>query len=118
MVGKMIGPVGRPLALLAMLGLVGCGLAYTVPYYSPSYFPGEERVAGTVMPVIVRGNPFAIPQAEFARDTTDAMQGWAWIAPLQFSTEANPNAAYRVAMVFNPPPGTSDYTYCIRPMPV
>src|SRR5690242_8087882 len=65
MVGKMIGPVGRPLALLAMLGLVGCGLAYTVPYYSPSYFPGEERVAGTVMPVIVRGNPFAIPQAEF-----------------------------------------------------
>jgi hypothetical protein len=45
------------------------------------------------------------------------MRGWAWYAPLTFTTSGNPDAAYRVAMVFNPP-NVPDDTYCRRPMPV
>ena len=113
---KNFVPAG--LAVLALLALAGCaGAPLIVPYYDGSYMLGEERGAGNVMPVILRGNPFAIPQAEFDADVTNAMEGWAWYVPLTFTTSGNPNAAYRVVMVFNPP-AVPDYTYCLRPMPV
>ena len=110
--------VSRGLAVAALLALAGCaGVPLTVPYYDGSYMLGEERVAGDLMPMILRGNPFAIPQAELDADVTDAMAGWSWYAPLRFTTQGNPNAAYRVVMVFNPPNVPND-TYCLRPMPV
>ncbi|MBV9523381.1 MAG: hypothetical protein JO010_11340 [Alphaproteobacteria bacterium] len=107
-------------ALAAGLVLASCaGVPIVGPaYYAVGYTPGEERVAGVEMPVLVRGNPFAVPQAEFDAEVTDAMQGWPFGLVLHFTPQGNPNAVYRVVMVFNPPAGVGDATYCIRPLPV
>jgi hypothetical protein len=104
---------------LAALALAACADAsLVVPYYAGGYAPGEERVAGLDMPVLVRGNPFAIPQPEFDADVAEAMHGWAFHLPLRFNPQGNPNAVYRVVMMFNPPGATADPVFCLRPLPV
>jgi hypothetical protein len=104
---------------LAALALAACaGASSVVPTYAVGYTPGEERVAGLDMPVLVRGNPFAIPQPEFDADVADAMRGWPFHVPLRFIPQGNPNAAYRVVMMFSPPAGTADASFCTRPLPV
>jgi hypothetical protein len=104
---------------LAALALAACaGASSVVPTYAVGYTPGEERVAGLDMPVLVRGNPFAIPQPEFDSDVADAMRGWPFRVPLRFIPQGNPNAAYRVVMMFSPPAGTADASFCTRPLPV
>jgi hypothetical protein len=108
------------LLLCGVLALGGCAGAAWVepPNYALGYTPGEERVQGMQMPVIVGGNPFAMPQADFANAVTDAMQGWAFRAPLRFTAAGNPTATYRVIMMFNPPRNSSDFQYCERPLPI
>jgi hypothetical protein len=102
-------------AILILLGLVGCaGVPVFNANYDASYLPGETRANGPDITVLVRGNPSALPKAEFDRAVTDAMQGWsAW--PDHFTTEGNPNGAYRVVMIFNPPPTAGGPTLCSRP---
>lgn len=102
----------------AWLGLVlaGCAGAPIFNYdYDASYLPGETRAGGPDITVLVRGNPSALPKAEFDRTVTDAMQGWSFWAD-RFTTAGNPNAAYRVVMIFNPPATVGGPTLCVRPV--
>jgi hypothetical protein len=102
-------------AAAALVGLAGCAGTpiYTV-HYDASYFPGETRAQGPDITVLVRGNPSPLPKAEFDRAVIDAMQGWSFW-PDRFTIEGNPNAAYRVVMIFNPPPTVGGYVLCTRP---
>jgi hypothetical protein len=103
-----------------LLMLAGCDdWAFLEPaYYSPSFEPGEEAAQGVDMPFLLRGNPFAVPEAEFDRDVTDVMDGWAFGVPLHFAVAGDPNAAYRVVMIFNPPSSADGNALCQRPMTV
>ncbi len=102
--------------VVALLGLAGCAGApiYNVTY-DPSYVPGETRANGPDVTVVVRGNPSWLPKGEFDRAVTDAMQGWGF-GPVHFTTDGNPNTAYRVVMIFNPSATTGGYTLCTRPL--
>lgn len=114
-----MGRIARAALIAAAIGLAACaGASYVVPYYAVGYTPGEEAGAGLDMPVVVRGNAFAMPQPAFDQAVTDAMQGWAFRLPLHFTPLGNPNAVYRVVMVFNPPTAVADPAYCLRPLPV
>jgi hypothetical protein len=102
-------------AIAVLLGLVGCaGVPVFNADYDASYWPGETSAAGPNITVLVRGNPSVLPKAEFDRAVTDAMQGWS-AYPTHFTTEGNPNAAYRVVMIFNPPATAGGPTLCARP---
>jgi hypothetical protein len=92
----------RRMAGLIALGLVaGCaGLSPYMVEYSETYRPGETRYS-PALPVVVRGAAFAIPKPEFDAAVVDAMQGWSASAD-HFTATGDPNAAYRVVMVFNP----------------
>jgi hypothetical protein len=102
-------------ATLALLGLTACaGTPVFNVDYDVGYSPGETRANGPDITVVVRGNPSALAKAQFDRAVTDAMQGWsAW--PDHFTTEGNPNAAYRVVVIFNPPATAGGPTLCARP---
>jgi hypothetical protein len=108
-------PVTRACLGLAVWGLVGCGNLpiYNVEY-NESYHAGETKAVPEV-PVVVRGNPFAVPKAEFDNTVVNAMQGWSGSSD-RFAVAANPNAPYRVIMVFNG--ATNNYTsgICNRPV--
>lgn len=105
----------RLAAALALLGPAGCG---TTPVfnvnYDAVYWPGEERANGPNIIVLVRGNPSALPKAEFDRSVTDAMQGWSFW-PDRFTTQGDPNTAYRVVIIFNPPATAGGPVLCTRP---
>jgi hypothetical protein len=105
------------LGALALLALASCAGA---PVYNvdtdTSYMPGETR-ANTELTVVVRGNPSDLPKPEFDRIVTDSMQGWGF-APNHFTTEGNPNAAYRVVILFNPPATAGSAVLCNRPLTV
>jgi hypothetical protein len=102
-------------AILALFGLAGCtGVPVFNANYDASYWPGETSAGGSDITVLVRGNPSTLPKAGFDRAVTDAMQGWS-AYPHHFTTEGNPNAAYRVVMIFNPPPTAGGPTLCSRP---
>jgi hypothetical protein len=97
------------------LGLAGCaGVPIYNVAYDASYEPNETRANGTMI-VVVRGNPSALPKGEFDRAVTDAMQGWGF-GPTRFTTDGNPNSAYRVVIVFNPSPTTGANILCTRPL--
>jgi hypothetical protein len=106
------------LGALALLAITGCATApvFNVEY-DMSYLPGETAVAGPDLTVVIRGNPSDLPKPVFDRTVTDAMQGWGF-APNHFTPEGDPNAAYRVVIVFNPPPTAGGYVLCQRPLPV
>jgi hypothetical protein len=104
--------IGAAMALLAMTACAGAPI-YNVEY-SPGYQPGETRAQGPDVTVVVRGNPSTLPKAEFDRSVTDAMQGWSFW-PDHFTTDGNPNAAYRVVMIFYPPLTAGGPTLCMRP---
>jgi hypothetical protein len=103
---------------LALLCLAACG---TVPIYNvdydETYHAGETKQASLDMPVVVRGNPFGIPQPEFERAVVDTMQGWsAWDD--HFIVATNPNTPYRVVVIFNPTRSVGYSAYCERPLAV
>lgn len=102
-------------AALALLGLTGCGETPVFNVnYDAVYWPGETRANGPDITVLVRGNPSALPKAEFDRAVTDAMQGWSFW-PDRFTTAGDPNTAYRVVIIFNPPPTAGGVVLCTRP---
>jgi hypothetical protein len=102
-------------AALALLGLTGCvGTPVFNVDYDVGYSPGETRANGPDITVLVRGNPSTLAKPQFDRAVTDAMQGWSsW--PDHFTIEGNPNAAYRVVVIFNPPATAGGPTLCTRP---
>lgn len=105
----------RLAAAVALFGLTGCTATPVFNVnYDAVYWPGEERANGYNITVLVRGNPSTLPKAEFDRTVTDAMQGWSFW-PDHFTTEGDPNTAYRVVIIFNPPPTASGPVLCTRP---
>jgi hypothetical protein len=102
-------------AALALLGMTGCS---TTPVfnvnYDAVYWPGETRANGYDITVLVRGNPSTLPKVEFDRTVTDAMQGRSFW-PDHFTTAGDPNTAYRVVIIFNPPPTAGGPVLCTRP---
>jgi hypothetical protein len=105
----------RVLIAAALLALTSCaGAPVSNVDYSIGYLPGEELYAGNNVPVIVIGNPFPVPQAEFVADAIDAMQGWAF-GPDYFVMAVDPNAVYRVLVMFNPSSNVIGETLCTRP---
>ncbi|HEX3499411.1 MAG TPA: hypothetical protein VHT04_08810 [Stellaceae bacterium] len=106
----------RLAAASALLGLSGCtGTPIFNVDYDAVYFPGETRANGPDITVLVRGNPSTLQKAEFDRSVTDAMQGWSFW-PDHFTTAGDPNTAYRVVIIFNPPPTAGATVLCTRPM--
>jgi hypothetical protein len=100
----------------AMLALAACaGAPVANVDYDLSYTPGEELYAGNDVPVIVIGNPFPVPQPEFTAAAIDAMQGWAFRPVTHFVPAADPNAVYRVLVMFNPSNNVIGETLCTRP---
>jgi hypothetical protein len=99
----------------ALLAVAACaGTSVSNVDYALGYLPGEELYAGNDVPVIVIGNPFAAPQGEFAADAIDAMQGWAF-GPDHFVPAIDPNAVYRVIVMFYPSNNVIGETLCTRP---
>jgi hypothetical protein len=100
---------------LALLSLTGCsGTPVFNVNYDAVYWPGETRANGPDITVLVRGNPTTLPKAEFDRTVTDAMQGWSFW-PDHFTTAGDPNTAYRVVIIFNPPATAGGPVLCTRP---
>ena len=83
-------------------------------YHDAGYRSGEW--GGNDLQIVVLGAPFALPPAEFAAAVAEAMQGAASGYPTRFVT-ASPGAdpAYRVVLMFNPPPGAGYNVLCRRP---
>jgi hypothetical protein len=99
-------------------GLAGCAgePVVSTTWYDPGYAPTEYRASG-MMPVVVRGNPYAVPKAELDQAVTDAMQGTANGTATRFApAAAGVVETYRVVMLFNP--GLAyGATLCTRPEP-
>jgi hypothetical protein len=98
-------------------GLAGCAGApitgYT--YYDVGYMPAEYRGD---LPVVVRGTPYAAPQAEFDQAVAAALQGTTFGDTTHFVAAASgPAPVYRLVIMFNPPAGVSAAALCSRPQP-
>ncbi len=107
----------RAAMVLTLLYLSGCG---DVPIYyvtyDESYHAGETRLSGPDVSVVVRGDPYGIPKPEFDSAVIAAMQGWsAWG---DHFISGNPDAVYRVVVVFNPTTNVGTTNYCARPLAV
>ena len=108
-------PVMRACVRLAILALAGCAsLPVYNAEYSETYRAGETKAIPEV-PVVVRGAPFAMPKAEFDGSVVNAMQGWSGSSD-RFAVASNPNAPYRVIMVFNPSANSYTAGICDRPV--
>src|SRR5690348_11132136 len=108
---------GSPVAALAGLALAGvltaCSdfaiIANTNQY--DSYTPGEWH--GFDLPVFVQGTPFAVPQSETEQAVIHAMQGTTAGIPTRFvPATRGVSPAYRIVMVFTPPPSLDPYALC------
>jgi hypothetical protein len=87
------------LRVAALLTLASCGgLPVSNAQYSVGYAPGEV-VPNNAVPTFVMGNPFSIPQPEFAAAVVDAMQGNT-SDPATFVASNNSSGVYRVIMLF------------------
>ena len=82
-----------------LVALAACGnLPVSNAQYSVGYAPGEV-VPNNAVPTLVMGNPFSIPQPEFAAAVVDAMQGNT-SDPATFVASNNSSGVYRVIMLF------------------
>jgi hypothetical protein len=106
-------------ALAAMLLTASCAGTPIINNsdISPGYRPGEYRAGGPEMTVIVRGNPFALPQGAFDAAVVDAIQGVATGAVVHFVPGEVPLSTYRIVMVFDPAGNASGPVLCRRPGP-
>jgi hypothetical protein len=99
-------------AAFALAACEGAPIAHVD--YSVGYRPGEARAVGNMVPTVVMGDPFQIPQPDFATTVVDAMQGQA-VGPTSFFVATNPNAAFPVIMLFTPSSNVTGETLCTRP---
>jgi hypothetical protein len=105
--------------IVALLAVADCaGLPVGQAEYSPSFQPGEQGFAAGNMPVLVRGNPFPLAQAEFDHAVAEEMRGWEFGPQLNFTAAADSDAAYRVAMVFNPVSLGGTAQLCNQPLAI
>ncbi len=105
-------------AVLGILATAGCADTAIIgnTYYDVGYVPGEW--SGNDMPVIVRGGPAGVPQTELDAAIARDLDGVTFGVPTRFVPAAAGVApAYRVVLVFNPPPGVGGSALCSRPEP-
>jgi hypothetical protein len=108
-------PVARICAGVAILGLMGCtGVPVFNVQSDDTYRAGETKVLPE-LPVIVKGNPFPMPQAQFDNAVVDGMQGWSGSSDV-FTATGDPNSPYRVIIVFNPVSYGYTSGICDRPI--
>lgn len=83
--------------------------------YSIHYF--AYLTSGRDTRVVVRGNPFDMDQAGFARSVTAAMQGNHWGPRTHFTTTPGPSAHkdFKVALLFNGPENVTADELCASP---
>lgn len=85
-------------------------------FYDTQYYPFEWK-SSPIIPVVVRGNPYAVPKTEFDQAVADAMQGTTFGTVNYFVPARESVAAYRVIMLFNQPPNVSADSLCTLPGP-
>lgn len=85
-------------------------------FYDTQYYPFAWS-SSPVFPVVVRGNPYAVPKAEFDQAVADAMQGTTFGTVNYFVPAPQSIAAYRVIMLFNQPANVGASTLCTLPGP-
>lgn len=97
------GVPAQAVAAATILLTAGCTGSAIVgnAYYDSSYNPLEYRVQG-VLPVVVHGDPFPIPQSEFDQIVADALEGTTFGTTTRFAPASDDSTApYRVAMDFD-----------------
>lgn len=97
---------------LALAGCAGGGITYG-SYVDSRYDYSHVELAASdaPVPVLVKGNPFPLPPAQFADGLVAAMQEKNFSPRIRFATVAPPGRryAYRVIMAFGGlPPGAND----------
>jgi len=108
-------PVARICVGVAILGLIGCaGFPVYNVQYEDTYHAGETKFLPE-LPVVVKGNPFAVTQAQFDSAVVDGMQGWSGSSDVLTAT-GDPNSPYRVIIVFNPVSHGYTSGICDRPL--
>jgi hypothetical protein len=101
---------------LAIAGCAGQPIVSNA-YYDTGYAPYEYLGQGP-LPVVVRGNPYAVPQTDLDSAVADAMQGTTFGTTTRFAAaDPGPQPAYRVVMLFNPSTTTYGAALCRRPEP-
>lgn len=112
-------PAFRAVAIATTMATAGCVGVPVISnaIYESGYTPLEWSGAGD-LPVVVRGNPYSVPQSEFDQAVTDDLQGTVLGFPTHFiPASSGPAAVYRVVMMFNPPSGIGASALCARPEP-
>lgn len=107
-------------ALLSAASLTGCGsMVTTVTSYDvlfPAGVPSEfsYAAAGGMMPVVVVGNPFALPQADVDAAVIAAMQGQTFGAQVRFvpAEGESRTTGYAVVMLLDSIGGVRGNTAC------
>jgi hypothetical protein len=101
-------------ACVAVAALGGCtSNAYIADTFTDvSYSALEFRRAG-IVPVVVRGDAFVIPQGEFNQFVTDALGTTARFA----AAPEGSNATYRVVLMFSPPATLGSGMLCRAELP-
>jgi hypothetical protein len=102
------------LVAVALGGCVGIPVVDNV-YYDVAYQPLEY--SGD-LPLMVRGEPYALPSAEIDRAVVSALQGLTYGVGTHFVDAPDGDApVHRMVLMFNPPPGLGPYRLCSRPQP-
>jgi hypothetical protein len=92
---------------LAVAGLTGC--TEGVIYNSQQYLSGTAlyvgHVGGSNLPTVIRGNPSALPKADFDQIVRDDMKGSNFGRPITFvaGPDNPPYPGYRMVLIFNGP---------------
>jgi hypothetical protein len=92
---------------LAVAGLTGC--TEGVIYNSHQYLSGTAlyvgHIGGSNLPTVIRGNPSALPKADFDQIVRDDMKGSNFGRPITFvaGPDNPPFPGYRMVLIFNGP---------------
>ena len=104
-------------ACASLAAVAGCAdlpiISYA--YYDIGYMPAEYR---RELPVVVRGNPFAAPQATTDQAVADDLRGTGYGGVTTFVVApAGPAPVYRLVVMFNQPVALGAFGLCVRPQP-
>ncbi len=111
--------ISLPVTAVLALVLGGCaGQAMTVNEHSPTYELEDVRYAssGRDTRVIIRGNPYGLPQAAFEKAVLDAMRSQQqWIETNFTATPSNAHKDFKVVILFNGSDDVLGEDLCSKP---
>jgi hypothetical protein len=103
-----------PTLLLFLFGCAGEPVV-SYSYFESAYEPLE--FAGSVA-VLVRGNPYAVPQSQLDGAVIDALgPGIYGVGSHLVAAPAGAIPLYRIVLMFGPPAGLGPFALCSRPPP-